>query len=414
MAGQCNAEILSVSELLALNLKLPDYQRSYKWTRHNVTELLSDISMCLDPNDHKKYRVGTAILHIQDGHFNIVDGQQRILTFILIRLAIDPKFTCSILEDKRYQAVLAFDKTSQFNLHENFQLIKECFASSGEEYRRKMNEALKSSLEVVVITVEKEHEAFQLFDSQNTRGKRLNPHDLLKAYHLREMKNQYEMKHAVVKWEAEEPASIRELFNGYLYPIHRWLQREKCGAFTERQIDLYKGVSSSTEYSYGRRVIKAMPCYQLGEPFEAGSGFFGMVEHYLKMKKDVETEVFSNPSFAKIARALKDGDDGSVGFSYAKQLFHSALMCYYDRFYNFDVRAVTKICLWALAIRLDMERLGFDTINKYAIGESGYTNQCAMFAQIKNARSHLDVANISISRVQNEDRKPLSDALADL
>ena len=53
-------------------------------------------------------------------------------------------------------------------------------------------------------------------------------------------------------------------------------------------------------------------------------------------------------------------------------------------------------------------------VQEYAIGESGYTNQCAMFAQIKNARSHLDVANISISRVQNEDRKPLSDALADL
>lgn len=30
-------------------------------------------------------------------------------------------------------------------------------------------------------------EAFQFFDSQNARGKALYPHDLLKAYHLREM-----------------------------------------------------------------------------------------------------------------------------------------------------------------------------------------------------------------------------------
>jgi hypothetical protein len=32
-----------------------------------------------------------------------------------------------------------------------------------------------------------EQEAFQFFDSQNTRGKSLEPHDLLKSYHLREM-----------------------------------------------------------------------------------------------------------------------------------------------------------------------------------------------------------------------------------
>ena len=32
-----------------------------------------------------------------------------------------------------------------------------------------------------------EQDAFQFFDSQNSRGKALKPHDLLKSYHLREM-----------------------------------------------------------------------------------------------------------------------------------------------------------------------------------------------------------------------------------
>ena len=33
-------------------------------------------------------------------------------------------------------------------------------------------------------------EAFRVFDSQNYRGKALAPHDLLKAHHLREMREE--------------------------------------------------------------------------------------------------------------------------------------------------------------------------------------------------------------------------------
>ena len=50
-----------------------------------------------------------------------------------------------------------------------------------------MRKAIRDILEVVVLTVTELTEAFQLFDSQNTRGKALYPHDLLKAYHLREI-----------------------------------------------------------------------------------------------------------------------------------------------------------------------------------------------------------------------------------
>ena len=82
--------------------------------------------------------------------------------------------------------------------------------------------ALKEILEVVVITVNKISEAFQLFDSQNTRGRALYPHDLLNAYHLREIHDKYEMQHAVIKWESKDPKAIRELFDHYLFPLWNW------------------------------------------------------------------------------------------------------------------------------------------------------------------------------------------------
>lgn len=64
----------------------------------------------------------------------------------------------------------------------------------------------------MVITVDRIEEAFQLFDSQNMRGRALDPHDLLKAYHLRAMREDlYGMRHVVTRWEefsADEPVDL--------------------------------------------------------------------------------------------------------------------------------------------------------------------------------------------------------------
>lgn len=412
MAASCNATIKKVAVVLGMNLRLPDYQRSYKWTKRNVTELLEDISVCVERAECLPYRVGTVILHSDGGMYNIVDGQQRILTFILICLALDPSFTCSLTEDAKFQQVLAYDKVSQTNLHDNYRVIKETLDSGGNALRDAVRHALSSLLEMVVICVGRESEAFQLFDSQNTRGRRLDPPDLLKAYHLREMRDRYAMKHAVVKWESVNTARIRDLFNFYLYPIGQWIQREKCGAFTERQIDMFKGVSAQSAYAYGSRVVKAMPCYQLGEQFESGEHFFDMVDHYLKMREDVETEIKVNHDLEKVYAVLHDGDDGTVGFAHARRLFYCAVMCYYDRFANFDVRAITKLCIWAFMIRLDMERLGFDTINKYAVGEFNdhYSNNFPIFSIINHARSHQDISNLAL-QIKSDDTE-LAKALA--
>ena len=50
-----------------------------------------------------------------------------------------------------------------------------------------------------------------------------------------------------------------------------------------------------------------------------------------------------------------------------------------------------------------MENLGFDTINKYAVGEwnHAYSNNIPVFAKINLARKHNEIANLRI-----EIRKP--------
>ena len=56
------AQILKVGDLLKENLLIPDYQRPYKWTRRNVSDLLSDISVVVSSEKIRQYRVGTVIL----------------------------------------------------------------------------------------------------------------------------------------------------------------------------------------------------------------------------------------------------------------------------------------------------------------------------------------------------------------
>lgn len=413
------AEIKSINELLKMEIDIPDYQRPYKWTIQNIEELLGDISTAINQaglyRTPFKYRVGTIILHENEhGIFDVVDGQQRIISFLLIKQCIETGVKCPISKKK------FSNKITQTNIHDNYMFIREWFSLKNKDDKKNFIRAFDEILEVVVISVEKVSEAFQLFDSQNTRGKSLDPHDLLKAYHLREMKKYpYEMEHAVTKWESKDTNQIRELFDLFLFPVWNWSRGLKSKPFTAKEIDTYKGIPESSTYSYARRASKAMPCFQITETFISGNDFFEMVDHYLYLIHDIKKEIFNNQDFAEIKSIICNGKEvssikemdsvkyGSAGFVYARNLFYCALLCYYDKFHNFDEMAVKKLFTWAFMIRVDMENLGFDSINKYAIGDddnSRYTNAVAMFSKISFARLHNEISNLQIKVKRDPDR----------
>lgn len=412
------AEIKSIDALLKMNLNIPDYQRPYKWDIQNINDLFLDITNAIrDADIYRtgfKYRIGTIILHKTKGDtYDIVDGQQRIISLVLLKLCMEPDFKCSILE-REFSS-----KITQYNIHRNYQFINEWF-SNNSAAKASFTQAYEKILEVVVVCVDKVDEAFQLFDSQNTRGKELDPHDLLKAYHLREMKKYpYEMEHAVTKWEEKDTAKIKELFDIYLFPVWNWSRGIKSKAFTAKEIDTYKGIAETSTYTYARRASRAMPYFQITEPFVAGNDFFEMVEHYMTLLKDVKSEICNNRDFRDIKLILCNNKDvespeemdkvkfGSVGFSYAKNLFYCALLSYYDKFHNFDEMAVKKLFVWAFMLRIDMENLGFDSVNKYAIGDenSRYTNTIGMFAKISLARMHHEISSLQIKVQWNPNSK---------
>jgi hypothetical protein len=419
------ARILSVEELLKLDLVIPSYQRPYKWTEKNIRELFLDIQKGIEdakkyPNF--KYRVGTVILHVntEEGKltYDIVDGQQRILSFLLLKLCLNPDFTCSLL------SATFSDKVTLGNLHSNSDRIREWCSSVDDGVKEVFDKALSEVLEVVVLTVGELSEAFQLFDSQNTRGRELYPHDLLKAYHLREIHDKYDMQRAVLKWESKNPKSIRELFDSYLFPLWNWSKRRKSGRFTAAEIDLYKGIEESSGYTYAHRANKAMPYFLLSEPLISGRDFFEMVDHYMQMLHSIKQELVENPDLGDVKELLIDDPDkvdrvntpeeldkacksSSTGMNHARNLFFCALLCYYDRFHNFDPMAVKKLFTWAMMLRVDMNHLGFDSVNRYAIGlgdRDRYTNTEPVISLISTARRHTEISGLSLElkRVNGE------------
>lgn len=420
------AEIRSVEELLKLDLVIPSYQRPYKWTEKNIRELILDIQKGIEdakkyPNF--KYRVGTVILYQKNDTkpYEIVDGQQRILSFLLLKLCLNPDFACSPCS---LLSATFSDKVTLGNLHSNSDRIREWCSSVDDGVKEAFDKALSEVLEVVVLTVNELSEAFQLFDSQNTRGRELYPHDLLKAYHLREIHDKYDMQRAVLKWESKDPKAIRELFDNYLFPLWNWSKRRKSSRFTAAEIDLYKGIEESSGYTYARRANKAMPYFLLSEPLISGGDFFEMVDHYMQMLHSIKLELIDNPDFARIKELLIDDKSkvgqiktpadldkacksSSTGMNHARNLFFCALLCYYDRFHNFDLMAVKKLFTWAMMLRVDMNHLGFDTVNRYAIGlgdNDKYTNSEPVISLISSARRHTEISGMPLMVKRDNDK----------
>lgn len=170
----------------------PDYQRPYEWTPRNVRTLLEDL-LHFQQEKAQGYRLGCIILcRNEKEKLEIVDGQQRLVTLWLIRRYLNIT-TASNLVDAIGNFNLD-DATSKSSLKNAWFAIKE-WIEDHSSAKDDLNQLFSSTshdssdskcrcVEIVVIQVTNREEAFQLFDSQNSRGKPLKVHNYLKARHL--------------------------------------------------------------------------------------------------------------------------------------------------------------------------------------------------------------------------------------
>ncbi|WP_027156737.1 DUF262 domain-containing protein [Methylobacter luteus] len=392
-------KIVSVKAVLEASLVIPDYQRPYKWRTQHVTQLLDDL---LYHRHKSRYRLGTVVLH-RDGEdsdqkLSIVDGQQRILTLTLLCYILDDNRLCqSKLLEQEFSS-----PTTIANLQHNAAVIESRSKQLSEFDREELVDFLLNRCELIIVKLDKLSEAFQFFDAQNARGKPLEPYDLLKAFHLREMADNTEQERiqCVSTWEREVspyPASkvpnLRILMSDYLFRLRRWTVGHSGLYFTRHNIDVFKGVSPhSTSYRYTEALraldymvdqyntdnIRHWDQQKMNYPFQIdqtminGKRFFEYISHYATLYKllfiDEKTEL------EPLRYTIKNYEGcNRTGDHYVRILFECALLYYYDKFGDLELEKVSQLCfVWSYRIRLAQRRVDLESIDNAAVENHGF------------------------------------------
>jgi len=389
--------ILSIGEYLKNGkLEIPHFQRPYKWTVKNVVQLMDDINRF---NSDIPYRIGTIVIYQdkENKKEQIVDGQQRTITFLLIFKAIIEYKYSSLNNDfkKKIDEIKSFlfNPTfkldiSKINIQKNYQTIIRRLDILDESFI----DFFLNKCQITYFVIDDISEAFQFFDSQNARGKDLEPHDLLKAFHLREMHNKHnpitedEIVRIVNVWENTESNELAKLFAEFLYRVRGWSKGNSSKYFSKKDTDLFKGITLENIDPYPYTLIyrdleeflnsgdieKNFP-FQLDQTIINGKHFFEMISYYKVLYDNLYKQLSNlNEIPKKIIETLNTYDGRNrTGDKYVRMLFDCALIFYIDKFGYKDVsKAIEKIFIWAYRIRLTYQNLQLVSVDNYVVKES--------------------------------------------
>lgn len=390
------------SRMEDIHLAIPEYQRPYKWTAKNVNQLFDDIATARGENK-ERYRVGTLILHrnVQEGSvtYDIVDGQQRTITFSLLLKALDDSASIRFLEQS-----LAGNHHNLHNVVNNFRTLSRRVDQMKERIEE-FSEYVQKNCELIVVITDDLSEAFQFFDSQNARGKKLYPHDLLKAYHLREMSgvDVAETEKTVRIWEDMDQQELATLFNEYLYRVKEWIKGNRADELTEQNIDVFKGITARDNFPYAQFYkgafayadqvnnshlpfvtgVRQLSPFQLNAPIVAGKPFFAFSKHYFDILQDIRNNdkyegYFINDNDIVKTLNLRAYTNG-VGNRVTRLLFNTAILLYVDRFCpsvptQNDLELLDHFTIlafiWAYSLRAQYYNVGWLVAQNYVMGTS--------------------------------------------
>ncbi len=257
--------------------------------------------------------------------------------------------------------------------------------------------------ELIVVITDDLSEAFQFFDSQNARGKSLYPHDLLKAYHLREMSNvgTAETERIVKMWEELDQKELAVLFNEYLYRLKEWVRGNRSSELTEHNIEIFKGVNSKDNHPYAQYYkgafayadelnhshvpfvtgLQNVSPFQINAPIIAGKPFFEYAKHYFDILSDIQNNdkyegyfINDNPIVKTLdLRKYKNG----VGNGITRLMFDTAILLYVDRFCpaipsksdtDYLDQFVVFAFVWAYSMRAQYRNVGWLVAQNYVMG----------------------------------------------
>ncbi|GAA8100079.1 DUF262 domain-containing protein [Helicobacter pylori] len=256
-----------------LYYQIPIYQRPYQWTEENCEKLLDDLFFNYEDDRESDYFCGSLVLILisEDSKkaktYDIVDGQQRLSTFILLAKVLAALYSERLTEESKdylqESLITKYGKKDRlnfsavgFNSKKNFQYALTSFndipisnnknnylknAICLKNYLRKKEiedindfiDWLYCNVVFVTITCPDADKALRIFNVLNARGLALNATDIFKGELLKELAKEEDQKKLVSRWNAlsqkcsDNDLTIETLFSWYLDYLNPVTSREK-------------------------------------------------------------------------------------------------------------------------------------------------------------------------------------------
>ncbi|MBH0264941.1 DUF262 domain-containing protein [Helicobacter pylori] len=277
--------------------QIPIYQRPYQWTEENCEKLLDDLFEDYEEDRESDYFCGSLVLVKSDPNskteiYDIVDGQQRLSTFILLAKVLadlyndclDPKNLEHLQEgwkDRHTERKRLSFNTIGSNAEYDFAYALEHFNDSQasknknnennylknavclKDYIRKKEiknindfiEWLYSNVKFITIICPSIDKALRIFNVLNARGLPLNATDIFKGELLKELAKEEDQKKLVSRWNAlsqkcsDNDLTMETLFSWYLDYLNPVTSKEKM---EKRLVTWFKNLNKTPlEYFKG-------------------------------------------------------------------------------------------------------------------------------------------------------------------
>ena len=315
------------AEVVRRHLTIPNYQRIYCWEERHVKCLLDDVFEHIASAGDTPYRLGTLILHAHDGHYDIIDGQQRLITLALLLSALGIKTSLlrEKLTSKQSKAYVAYNK------HLIQQYVDRRIPQASKRIEQAESLLQRIEWSVLILQNTSIDLAYTFFSHQNSRGVALSDYDLLKAHHLRyiPLGNEGQAQHVTEVWnqmieegrkenQNTQPDYVRTL-DTYIYRLRKWMRKAECD-------DRTGNYRIKRAYEAAALIDEIPPfgeSFHFNEPIQGGAHFFGYVErHRHKYHAFCQTEEYST-----LHTTMQGGS-----FQWYRDAIESVLFAYFLKF----------------------------------------------------------------------------------
>jgi len=362
----------------ALPLAIDTYQRPYVWSADKVKQLIADLVEYTAKADNPlDYYMGAVLLHEnrEKQKLYIIDGQQRLTSLSVLHHVLAARLPthCELSYRNPKSA-------------KNIKQAQACFLARSDDLQSHAA-WLFGRICFTVIIVLSEDLAFTFFDTQNNRGVPLNATDLLKAYHLREIRGdasdrEHLQTSCAKRWErlqGTEPILghgadfAPTLFHQFLWRARRWVGQKNIGRESyddiieefqvktiptpeADEVPLYPTRSNTfgstlTLLPRGGYRLTPRPLHMTSDPADLpfairqpitrGIGFFLYADKYTAVVKQLLDKTQADPEVRAFYRLYQDVI--LYNSLYLRELFLLASVMYVDQFGTLQL---LRFALW--------------------------------------------------------------------